>query len=167
MKHKDDEENYKTIVSKCVLYIKVAKMSDAIYNQLESRFNDEPIIYDFRKVVVKHITIPSQNKVFTSRNLFPDSEKPCKVLFALVYTKSMTGDMTTNPYQFTRKFEKDKTGEKGSIEDENDDEDDEKKEDPEVIEKGGLSDLSVPVTVYIKRFDLHINSASIDQVNKA
>jgi hypothetical protein len=116
MKDKLDTENYKTIVSNCVLYVKVAKMSDIIYKQIEQKFETKPITYQFRKFVVKPHTVPYHNAVFTSGNLFPDSEAPDKVLFALVYTKSMTGDMTTNPYQFTRKFEITKDGERGSIE---------------------------------------------------
>lgn len=116
MKNKDDPEVYKVIVSNCVLYVKVAKMSDIIYKQIEARFTQKPITYQFRKFIVKPINVPFHNQNFVSGNLFPDSEAPDKILFALVHTNSFNGDMTKNPFQFPRKYEISKDADKGTVE---------------------------------------------------
>ena len=49
-------------------------MSDQIFNQLETSFSKEPILYQFRKFVVKDITVPVLSREFVTGNLFPDSE---------------------------------------------------------------------------------------------
>jgi hypothetical protein len=104
MKAKDDPENYKVVVSNCALYVKVAKMSDIIYKQIENMYAKTPILYQFRKFVAKEITVPVFNQDFVTGNLFPDSEIPCKLHFVLVSTISKNGDQKTNPFQFYRKY---------------------------------------------------------------
>lgn len=116
MKDKEDTENYKAVLSNCCLYIKVAKMSDTMYQQIESRYKDKPVTFQFRKFVAKPITLSFNNALFTSGNLFPDSEAPDKMLFALVYSDSLTGNMTTNPFEFPRRFTVTKDSDKVSIE---------------------------------------------------
>jgi hypothetical protein len=105
MKEKEDPEAYKAIVLNCLLYVKVAKMSDVIYRQIESSYAKQPIKYQFRKFVAKELTVPVLNSDFITGNLFPDSEIPCKLHFALVNTLSKNGDMRTNPFQFYRKYQ--------------------------------------------------------------
>ena len=104
MKDPADNESYRAIILKCCLYVKVAKMSDTLFSQLESQFAKEPIAYQFRKFVVKEITVPVLSREFTTGNLFPDSEIPCKLHFVLVDTNAKCGNQTKNPFNFPRKF---------------------------------------------------------------
>ena len=104
MKDPTDTESYRAIVLKCCLFVKVAKMSDTLFNSLETSFAKEPIAYQFRKFVVKEITVPVLSREFTTGNLFPDSEIPTKLHFVLVDTDAKCGDQTKNPFNFPRKF---------------------------------------------------------------
>jgi len=104
MKDESDTETYKAIVLNCVLYVKVAKMSDQIFKELETSFAKQPILYQFRKFIAKEITVPVLSREFVTGNLFPDSEIPCKLHFVLVDTNALCGDQKKNPFQFHRKF---------------------------------------------------------------
>jgi hypothetical protein len=104
MKAETDTEDYKAVVLNCVLFVKVAKMSDQIFRELETSFAKQPILYQFRKFIAKEITVPVLSREFVTGNLFPDSEIPCKLHFVLVDTNSLCGDQKKNPFQFHRKF---------------------------------------------------------------
>lgn len=104
MKDPSDTESYRAIVLNCFLYVKIAKMSDHIYRELETKFTKEPICYQFRKFVVKEISVPVLSRNFVTGNLFPDSEIPCKLHFVLVDTNARHGNQSKNPFQFPRKF---------------------------------------------------------------
>jgi len=104
MKDESDTEKYKAVVLNCVLYVKVAKMSDQIFKELETSFAKQPILYQFQKFIAKEITVPVLSREFVTGNLFPDSEIPCKLHFVLVDTNALCGDQTKNPFQFPQKF---------------------------------------------------------------
>jgi hypothetical protein len=106
MKMADDPENYKAVITNCVIYVKVAKMSDTIYRDVFTRFTDgkENIKYQFRNLKVTDLKVDWNGVEFLSGPLFPDSTVPCKVYFVLVYTDAKNGSQTKNPYQFTRKY---------------------------------------------------------------
>ena len=104
MKDPSDSENYRAIILNCFLYVKIAKMSDHIYRELETKFTKEPICYQFRKFIVKEISVPVLSRNFVTGNLFPDSEIPCKLHFVLVDTNAKHGNQSKNPFQFHRKF---------------------------------------------------------------
>jgi hypothetical protein len=106
MKDESDTQEYQCIVLSCHLYVKVAKMSDAIYKEFYNRFlsSKESLKYQFRRMNVKEFHIPNGGKEFNTSELFPDSEVPSKLFFVLVFTNSKTGKVTKNPYHFWRKF---------------------------------------------------------------
>lgn len=104
MKLPTDTTNYKAIIISCVLYIKVAHVSDVIYKEVFTRHKNENILYQFRKMVVKDLKVDYMGVEFLSGTLFPDSTIPCKLYFVLVLTSAKNGSQTTNPFQFTRKF---------------------------------------------------------------
>jgi hypothetical protein len=117
MKDPSDTEKYRAIVLNCVLFVKVAKMSDAIFRELETSFTKQPILYQFRKFIAKEINIPVLSREFITGNLFPDSEIPCKLHFVIVHSNSKCGDQTTNPFTFLRKFtiKKDEIDKSGNL----------------------------------------------------
>lgn len=104
MKLPTDTTKYKAVITNCVLYVKVAHVSDVIYKEVFTRHKEENIRYQFRKMVVKDLKVDYMGVEFISGPLFPDSTIPCKLYFVLVLTTSKIGSQTSNPYQFTRKF---------------------------------------------------------------
>jgi hypothetical protein len=106
MRDKSDTQEYQLIMLNCYLYVKVAKMSDAIYKEFHSRFlsGKETLKYQFRRMNVKEFKIPNGGSEFVSGELFPDSEVPSKLFFVLIFTESKLGKQTTNPFNFWRKF---------------------------------------------------------------
>jgi hypothetical protein len=106
MRDSSDTQEYQCVILNCYLYIKVAKMSDAIYKEFHSRFlsGKETLKYQFRRLNVKEFKIPTGGSTFVSGELFPDSEVPSKLFFVLVFNESKLGKQTTNPFHFWRKF---------------------------------------------------------------
>jgi len=47
LKEQNDAEKYKAIVFNCVLYVKVARISDQIFKELETSFAKQAILYKF------------------------------------------------------------------------------------------------------------------------
>ena len=68
-----DTQDYEAVLANCCLFVKVGQMTDPIYKSLQARFEREPIIYHYRKVICKPMGISPQNQTFLSGNLFPDS----------------------------------------------------------------------------------------------
>jgi hypothetical protein len=106
MRDPSDNQEYQCVMLECFLYVKVAKMSDAIYKEFYSRFlsGKETLKFQFRKMTVKEFHIPNGGANFTSGELFPDNEVPSKLFFVFVFRESMQGKQTTNPFHFWRKF---------------------------------------------------------------
>jgi len=99
-----DNTNYKAILTNCCLYAKIATMSDPLFRDLSTRFQKEDIKYQYRKIIVKPLTIPPHSQLFISNNLFPDSETPLKIHFVLVKTTAYQGDYYENSLGFYRRW---------------------------------------------------------------
>ena len=106
MRDETDTQEYSCVILNCFLYVKVSKMSDAIYKEFHTRFlsGKEKLMYQFRRMNVKELKFPIGSNSFVSSELFPDSEVPSKIFFVCVFNKSKQGQQTKNPYNFWRKF---------------------------------------------------------------
>ena len=100
----EDTTKYKMVLTSCCLFIKVGTMSEPIYRELSTRFEKEDLKYQYRKIIVKAITVPPFNQEFLTGNLFPDSETPFRLHFALVKSEAKNGSYKTNPFGFYRKW---------------------------------------------------------------
>jgi hypothetical protein len=106
MRDEADTQEYQCVMLNCYLYVKVSKMSDAIYKEFHSRFlsGKEKLLYQFRRMNIKELHFPNGSFSFNSADLFPDSEVPSKIFFVCVFNDSKNGKQTKNPYNFWRKF---------------------------------------------------------------
>ena len=100
----EDTNKYKLLLTSCSLFVKVGTMSEPIYRELSARFEKEDLKYQYRKVIVKAITVPPFNQEFLTGNLFPDSETPFRIHFFLVKSEAKNGSYKTNPFGFYRKW---------------------------------------------------------------
>jgi len=99
-----DTTNYRAIVTNCCLFVKIGTMSEPMYRDFSSRFEKEDIKYQYRKIVVKPETISPHSQQFITNNLFPDSENPLKLHFAIVQTSAYKGSFLLNPFSFCRRW---------------------------------------------------------------
>ena len=68
-----DTEKYEAIILRCYLYVKIARMTEPLFDSLKLRFKTEDIKYHYRKVTCNQIAIPIGNQYLVTRDLFPDS----------------------------------------------------------------------------------------------
>jgi hypothetical protein len=66
-----DTTKYKIAITNCCLYVPVGILSTPMYNEILSRWPNEPIVYHYRPLTVKSYGIPSQSEDFSSDALFP------------------------------------------------------------------------------------------------
>ena len=106
MKQAADTENYKLKITNICLYIPIAQLSAAVFNELNTymtrKIDPQPVGIHYRRTEVRPITFPKNKQEYFSDGLFTDSEMPCRICLCFVETKSKIGDMTKNPYNMKR-----------------------------------------------------------------
>ena len=64
-----DSEKYKVKIESCVLLVKVCTLTEPVYNSFKARFQKELIIYHYRRLSMKTLTISPHSILFESGSL--------------------------------------------------------------------------------------------------
>jgi hypothetical protein len=94
-----DKEKYKVKLRSISLFIPVAQLSSAVFNEINTilaRKNDpKAFSLHFRKVEIRPITIPKGKVEFYTDTLFPDASLPCRIVVCFIATDAKIGSYHT------------------------------------------------------------------------
>ena len=95
MKQPGDTENYKLKITNICLYIPIAQLSAAVFNELNTymtrKIDPQPVGIHYRRTEVRPITFPKNKQEYFSDGLFTDSEMPCRICLCFVETSAKIG----------------------------------------------------------------------------
>ena len=104
MKQSGDIENYKLKITNICLYIPIAQLSAAVFNELNTymtrKIDPQPVGIHYRRTEVRPVTFPKNKQEYFSDGLFTDSEMPCRICLCFVETKAKIGKNKGLQYMF-------------------------------------------------------------------
>jgi hypothetical protein len=104
MKDAADTETYKTVLTNCCLYVPIAWMQMEMLRELEVRWPKEPIVFHYRRLMVRKFGVGRNKMEFFSDSLFSEAENPIRVLMLLVESEAEIGNQGKNPFAFQRQW---------------------------------------------------------------
>ena len=108
MKQSGDIENYKLKITNICLYIPIAQLSAAVFNELNTymtrKIDPQPVGIHYRRTEVRPVTFPKNKQEYYSDGLFTDSEMPCRICLCFVETKAKIGKTKGLQYMFGQKL---------------------------------------------------------------
>lgn len=107
MKKPTDNEKYKVKFKKISLYIPIGHLAEGVYHEFNSlltkTIDNKPVVIPYRKIEIFPVTIPRNSAVYHSQLLFSD-DMPVRVVIVFLESSRKTGEYSTNPFYFKRKW---------------------------------------------------------------
>lgn len=98
------DPDYIFTVSRAVLHMPTSLMEPKVYSRFLEKISKEPCNLFFRRFVCNVTPIPLASTIYSSDNIYPRNESPCRVFVAIVETNKLIGTQKTSPYNFLRKW---------------------------------------------------------------
>jgi hypothetical protein len=105
----EDKEKYKIKILNIALYVPVAQLSAAVFNEISAILTRKTlpkvITIHYRRIEVRPVAVPKNKITFYSDSIFNDADLPCRIVVCFVDAVAKNGSYDTNPFDFQRSWE--------------------------------------------------------------
>lgn len=100
----DDSGKYQLKIKEIFLHVPVALLNTTLFNSIESRLKEKPVLMHYTRTVIAKQEIPHNSTSFTSDNLFLRTQIPAKIIIGFVLVEAVYGKYSKNCFNFARRW---------------------------------------------------------------